>query len=54
MKEEQTFKILGIVKEEYPFNYSVNDNTLFMASDEMLKIQSKYIGVESKQRGTLD
>ena len=54
VKEEQTFKILGIVKEEYPFNYSVNDNTLFMMSDEMLKIQSKYIGSESKQRGTLD
>jgi len=50
VKEEQTFKILGIVKEEYPFSYSVNDNTLFMASDEMLKIQSKYIGAESKQR----
>ena len=54
VKEEQTFKILGIVKEEYPFNYSVNDNTLFMASDEMLKIQSKYIGAESKQRETID
>lgn len=54
VKEEQTFKILGIVKEEYPFNYSVNGNTLFMASDEMLKIQSKYIGAESKQRETID
>ena len=54
VKEEQTFKILGIVKEEYPFNYSVNDNTLFMASDEMLKIQSKYIGAESEQRETID
>ena len=54
VKEEQTFKILGIVKEEYPFNYSVNDNTLFMTSDEMLKIQSKYIGAESKRRETID
>jgi len=54
VKEEQTFKILGIVKEEFPFNYSVNDNTLFMASDEMLKIQSKYIGAESKRRETID
>lgn len=54
VKEEQTFKILGIVKEEYPFSYSVNDNTLFMTSDEMLKIQSKYIGAESKQRETID
>lgn len=54
VKEEQTFKILGIVKEEYPFNYFVNDNTLFMTSDEMLKIQSKYIGAESKRRETID
>lgn len=54
VKEAQTFKILGIVKEEYPFNYSVNGNTLFMASDEMMKIQSKYIGADSKQRETID
>ncbi|MER0123617.1 ATP-binding cassette domain-containing protein [Streptococcus sp. ZJ93] len=43
VKEERTFKILGIVKSDYPFDYSPYSNTLFMNSQQMKKIQEEVV-----------
>lgn len=52
----QTVKVLGILKKEYPFDYSSYGNTFFMDYTEMEKIQQSAIrnnGVMASQIGGL-
>lgn len=43
IKQSKDFKIAGIIKSDYPFDYSSNGNTLFLNIEEMKKIQDNLI-----------
>lgn len=47
VKIERDFEILGIVKSQYPFSYSIYDNSFFMDIDQMLKIQKEAAATNS-------
>ncbi|MGT2799710.1 ATP-binding cassette domain-containing protein [Streptococcus marmotae] len=53
VKQERTFNVLGIVKSEYPFDYSPYSNSLFMDSQQMKRIQDEAIAENPLKETTL-
>ncbi|HFI0145261.1 TPA: ATP-binding cassette domain-containing protein [Streptococcus suis] len=41
VKQRREFKIIGILKNSYPFQYSIYGNSFFMMADEMLHLQQE-------------
>lgn len=54
VKKQKELPVLGIVSKNYPFNYSPNGNTLFMAQKEMVQIQKQAIDERPVEMTSLD